>query len=250
MPDRVVGRHPLEPLWGGEHPDSAVRGAERGHARPGRRLECPVPPDLAHEDRAVVITVVPDSEGASLEMARGGFAAMHSLIAAELATRYQRQGRLSDAVRLADEGIDQARRTTAGEILGSALTTRAELAITAADHAEATELLDEAVAVARIIGHQPLLTRIAAARQALADGVVAPEPAADTANDGLIEPLSEREVSVLRLLRGDLTQREIGDELYIAASTVKSHIKSIYRKLGVSKRSHAITRAGELGFFD
>ena len=55
---------------------------------------------------------------------------------------------------------------------------------------------------------------------------------------------------MLRLLRGDLTQREIGDELYIAASTVKTHIKSIYRKLGVSKRSHAITRASELGLFD
>ena len=39
------------------------------------------------------------------------------------------------------------------------------------------------------------------------------------------------------------------DELYIAPSTVKTHVKSIYRKLGVSKRSHAITRAGELGLF-
>ncbi|MDH3683709.1 MAG: LuxR C-terminal-related transcriptional regulator [Acidimicrobiia bacterium] len=66
---------------------------------------------------------------------------------------------------------------------------------------------------------------------------------------GIHEPLSERELSVARLLRGDLTQREIADELYIAPSTVKTHIKSIYRMLGVSKRSHAVTRAVELGLF-
>ena len=185
----------------------------------------------------------------ALEMARGGFAAMHSMIAAELAGRSHRQQRRRDAVRLADEAIEQARRTTAGEILASALTTRAELAIAGDDRSGAAELLDEAGAVARIIGHQPLLHRIEEAWGALERGAATSEPGA-ASNGGLVEPLSERELGVLRLLRGDLTQREIGDELYIAASTVKSHIKSIYRKLGVSKRSHAITRAGELGLFD
>jgi LuxR family maltose regulon positive regulatory protein len=74
--------------------------------------------------------------------------------------------------------------------------------------------------------------------------------AANTAVAGALPPedsLSDRELSVLRLLRGDLTQREIADELYIAPSTVKTHIKAIYRKLGVNKRAHAVTRAAELG---
>ncbi|MEM9465396.1 MAG: LuxR C-terminal-related transcriptional regulator [Actinomycetota bacterium] len=186
----------------------------------------------------------------ALEMARDGFAAMHSMIAAELAGRSHRQQRHLDAIRLADEAIEQARRTTAGEILASALTTRAELAIADGERTMAGELLDEAGAVGRIIGHQPLLARIDDAWQALDAGASSLHDGSVSANGGLIEPLSERELGVLRLLRGDLTQREIGDELYIAASTVKSHIKSIYRKLGVGKRSHAITRAGELGLFD
>jgi predicted ATPase/DNA-binding CsgD family transcriptional regulator len=186
----------------------------------------------------------------ALEMARGGFAAMHALIGAELAGRNQRQGRSAEAVRLADEAIAQARRTTAGEVLASALTTRSEIGIEAGERSLSAELLDEAAAVSRIIGHQPLLQRIDAARGELERTAPSPEPAPDGGGGVLIEPLSDRELGVLRLMRGDLTQREIGDELYIAASTVKSHIKSIYRKLGVGKRSHAITRAGELGLFD
>lgn len=185
----------------------------------------------------------------ALEMARGGFAAMHSLIAAELAGRAHRQDRRSDAARLADEAVVQARRTTTGEVLASALTTRAELAIAVGDRSLAAGLLDEAGAVGRIIAHQPLLDRIDAAWDELERTAVAAGPS-PIASGGLVEPLSDRELGVLRLLRGDLTQREIGDELYIAASTVKSHIKSIYRKLGVGKRSHAITRAAELGLFD
>ena len=163
-----------------------------------------------------------------------------------LASRAHRQGRVSDAIRLADEAIVQARRTTAGEILASTLATRAEIAADGGDRSTAAGLLDEAGAVARVILHEPLIERIEKVRRT----VEAPEPARAAAVDGVIEPLSDRELGVLRLLRGDLTQREIGDELYIAASTVKSHIKSIYRKLGVGKRSHAITRAAELGLFD
>lgn len=60
------------------------------------------------------------------------------------------------------------------------------------------------------------------------------------------DPLSERELSVLRLLATDLTQREIGGQLYVSLNTVKSHTKSIFRKLGVSAREQAVARAREL----
>ncbi|MBV9193130.1 MAG: hypothetical protein JO168_03215 [Solirubrobacterales bacterium] len=60
------------------------------------------------------------------------------------------------------------------------------------------------------------------------------------------DELSERELGVLRLLATDLTQREIGRELYLSLNTVKSHTRSIFRKLGVSGREEAVARAREL----
>jgi LuxR family transcriptional regulator, maltose regulon positive regulatory protein len=58
--------------------------------------------------------------------------------------------------------------------------------------------------------------------------------------------LSERELAVLRLLASDLSQREIGAELYISLNTVKFHIRNIFRKLGVSGRAEAVARGREL----
>jgi LuxR family maltose regulon positive regulatory protein len=63
---------------------------------------------------------------------------------------------------------------------------------------------------------------------------------------GMRDELSERELGVLRLLAGDLTQREIGSQLYLSLNTVKSHTRSIFRKLGVSGRDEAVARAREL----
>jgi LuxR family maltose regulon positive regulatory protein len=60
------------------------------------------------------------------------------------------------------------------------------------------------------------------------------------------EGLSERELMVLRLLATNLTQREIGRELFLSLNTVKSHTRSIFRKLGASSREQAVGRAREL----
>jgi LuxR family transcriptional regulator, maltose regulon positive regulatory protein len=59
--------------------------------------------------------------------------------------------------------------------------------------------------------------------------------------------LTEPELRVLRLLRGTLSQREIGGALYISFNTVKSHARSIYRKLNVENRDQAVERARRLG---
>ena len=48
---------------------------------------------------------------------------------------------------------------------------------------------------------------------------------------------------MLKLLHGDLSERDIGRELYVAHNTVHSHVMSIYRKLGVSSRADALQRA-------
>jgi ATP/maltotriose-dependent transcriptional regulator MalT len=59
--------------------------------------------------------------------------------------------------------------------------------------------------------------------------------------------LSERELAILRLLASELSQREIGSELYISLNTVKGHVRSIFRKLGVASRAEAVARGHELG---
>jgi LuxR family transcriptional regulator, maltose regulon positive regulatory protein len=55
--------------------------------------------------------------------------------------------------------------------------------------------------------------------------------------------LSERELGVLRLLSSGLSEREIGQELFLSFNTVHTHVKSVYRKLGVSSRADAVARA-------
>ncbi len=62
----------------------------------------------------------------------------------------------------------------------------------------------------------------------------------------LSEPLSQRELEVLRLLNTDLSGPEIATELVIALSTVRTHTKSIYSKLNVNSRQAAVKRAIEL----
>lgn len=65
-------------------------------------------------------------------------------------------------------------------------------------------------------------------------------------NQLLIEPLSDRELDVLRLIAEGHTNQAIADELFIALSTVKKHINNIYGKLNVANRTQAIKRAREL----
>ena len=63
----------------------------------------------------------------------------------------------------------------------------------------------------------------------------------------LLEQPSLAEISVLRLLAGNLSAREIGGELFISPNTVRSHTRALYRKLGVNSRADAIARAELLG---
>ena len=72
------------------------------------------------------------------------------------------------------------------------------------------------------------------------------QPSQHTAGTAYVEPLTDREGDVLRLLRSKLSLREIAGELYISHNTVKGYTKSIYRKLGVSSREAALDTAREL----
>ena len=64
-----------------------------------------------------------------------------------------------------------------------------------------------------------------------------------------IEPLSERELEVLRLLGTELSGPEIARELIVSLNTLRTHTKNIFNKLGVNNRRAAVHRAEELNLF-
>jgi LuxR family maltose regulon positive regulatory protein len=90
--------------------------------------------------------------------------------------------------------------------------------------------------VARV-PYVPRQRQMDAVRQRLDRGTRHAAPA------GLVEPLTGRETSVLRLLPSTLTPREIAAELYLSLNTIKTHSRSLYRKLGVNSRHEAIEAA-------
>ena len=87
--------------------------------------------------------------------------------------------------------------------------------------------------------HAGYVHRISGAFTNAARGVVAPQSLAD--------PLSERELHVLRLLSTPLSGPEIARELYVSLNTLRTHTKHIFAKLEVQSRPAAIRRGEELG---
>jgi LuxR family maltose regulon positive regulatory protein len=82
------------------------------------------------------------------------------------------------------------------------------------------------------------------------DGPVSTTPPGGPAprhGQGLVEPLSERELDVLGLLATDLDGPDIARRLFVSVNTMRSHTRSIYAKLGVNSRRAAVSRAEELG---
>lgn len=81
----------------------------------------------------------------------------------------------------------------------------------------------------------------------------AADPASTAAGSGmesLVEPLSSRELEVLRLIDAGYSNQQIAAKLSVAPSTVKTHINNIYGKMGVQTRVQAVNRARELNLFD
>jgi LuxR family maltose regulon positive regulatory protein len=85
----------------------------------------------------------------------------------------------------------------------------------------------------------------AAALLAMAESRTGARP--DAAGQGLVEPLSQRELDVLHLLAGDLDGPAIAAQLFVSLNTVRTHTKNIYAKLGVNSRRAAVSRGADLG---
>jgi DNA-binding NarL/FixJ family response regulator len=107
------------------------------------------------------------------------------------------------------------------------------VAIVANDVPQAELLLDEAEQLMSRFpdGMEAMHARLRAARSALHRRRF-PEP--------IEEPLTGREVDVLRLLQGSMSLAQIASELFLSRNTVKTHAKAIYRKLGATSRSEAV----------
>jgi LuxR family maltose regulon positive regulatory protein len=117
----------------------------------------------------------------------------------------------------------------------------AQVLIDTGDHAEAAACVAEAreVLVSLPDGAQ--------AQQARLDRLEHQLPYRPRAAKDPTGPLTEREEAVLRLLRGTLSLREIGQELFLSTNTIKTHTRAIYRKLGATTRAEAVERAYEAG---
>lgn len=137
---------------------------------------------------------------------------------------------------------------------------RALAALRHGDEDAALEHLTEAMTTATHTGHRqtflddyPTLGILLDNAAAMTGHRLNPIPSTATttidpaAMSQLTEPLTERELEVLRLLPSHLTYREIAEQLYVSTNTVKSYNKNIYRKLNADTRNQAVTNATALG---
>jgi LuxR family transcriptional regulator, maltose regulon positive regulatory protein len=168
---------------------------------------------------------------------------------------------LDDAARLLERLLQAAE---AGERTGSVieiLVLRALTDHTRGDVPGALAALERAVTLAEpegyvrvFVGEGPPMASLlrAAAKQGIALRYVhrllaaVNESEATPVQQGLVEPLSERELEVLRLLGSDLDGPDIARELTVSLNTLRTHTKSIYAKLGVNSRRAAVRQAAEL----
>jgi LuxR family transcriptional regulator, maltose regulon positive regulatory protein len=154
---------------------------------------------------------------------------------------YASEGRLEEARRQFEQALESRRRWPGISpwLTVDILLRLAPVLADLGDHPGGRALLDEA---------SHLLTSLpgeAEAQQARL-GQIQRRLAVRARVVSFTEPLTDREISVLRLLRGTLSLREIGQQLYVSQNTIKTHTRAVYRKLGVSTRQDAVAKAREI----
>ena len=148
------------------------------------------------------------------------------------------------AVPALEKAVDLAESWGWATVLLAALTSLAAAQWAAGDRSAARLAIRRASDVAESGEARPAVVQQLESLQArIGRGTVQ----AARAEGSLYEELTERELAILRALRGPLTAREIGGELYLSVNTVKGYAKSLYRKLGVVSRPDAVRRGQELG---
>jgi LuxR family transcriptional regulator, maltose regulon positive regulatory protein len=228
--------------------EAAARWARQRGLRPDDEPSYPREPEYLVLARVLLAQGRPDQALGLLERLKalavkeqrtGSLIELRALEALALATRGEEAAavaELAEALRLghpqgyvrvfADEGPPM------GTLLGRLLATQR------GDRTAAAVPLDHLGRLARALDPAATGARPPAAPTARPPAVAVP---------GLVEPLSSRELEVLRLLAAGRPNQEIAEELVVALSTVKKHVTHILDKLGATNRTQATARARELG---
>jgi LuxR family maltose regulon positive regulatory protein len=161
--------------------------------------------------------------------------------ALQLVAIYQELGRKEKALTLCENTLDFAAKKHWDETppVGLVYVALAGLQADAGDYQAARENLDTGRGLAERATTPEIIGMVNSVEEKL--GHIAPP------SQPLVEPLSERELEVLRLIAQGLSNREISERLFVALTTVKGHNRRIYGKLQVRRRTEAIARARELG---
>jgi LuxR family transcriptional regulator, maltose regulon positive regulatory protein len=176
--------------------------------------------------------------GRAVELAREhGLEEVEGELFIALGASLETQQRFDEALSVFERGVFLSRPLRHPRTLGLLLIRQAALLQAMGRRDDAVPLIEEA---RMIVDSCPDPRLLAERLEALERQ---PRPGRGSENG----ELSERELVVLRMLGGRLSERDIGRELYLSHNTVHSHTKSIYRKLGVSSRSEALQHARELG---
>jgi LuxR family maltose regulon positive regulatory protein len=147
------------------------------------------------------------------------------------------RGQVEQAAEEIDRAAELARRGVAAVEIAYSLLWQAQLG---GASGAAAELLAEAHAVAGRCPDSGILSEM------LAEAERRLRPPSREASS-VDQELTAREMDVLRLMAGDLSQRAIGEALYLSLNTIKTHTRLIYRKFGVGTRAEAVERGRELG---
>lgn len=102
---------------------------------------------------------------------------------------------------------------------------------------------------AHLLLRQQLQKILAGEQQSEFGTRAAPAAVLDVRYNEMVEQLTKRELATLELLVEGLSNKEIADHQYVSINTVKTHLQSAYSKLGVSRRTQAVRRMKEMGFF-
>ena len=166
---------------------------------------------------------------AMLRLAEGRLAAIHDVVA---------------ALPILDRAAELAEQWGRPTVLVAALTSLAAAEWATGDRQAARTNLDRAREVCRTESVAPVAT---ATFDELDTRIGRSTVGVARRRGDLVEELTDRELAVLRALRGPLSAREIGSELFLSINTVKGYSKSLYRKLDVVTRADAVRRGQDLG---
>jgi LuxR family maltose regulon positive regulatory protein len=155
-----------------------------------------------------------------------------------------REGRTDEARQLLARAAELARVAGHPSQTVNVLTALADAELAVGDRRAARATLEEARETAETGIAFPATAR----RLAAAEARIGRAAARSAKRQGeLVDELTDRELSLLIALQRPLTQREIGNELFLSLNTIKGYTKNLYRKLGVVSRAEAVERGRELG---